>query len=1057
MRKSILSAIVALASVFVRGAHVDPALLGSLVDLTTDDASKVAYNPSSGWDGSPEKLFDNDSNTLVKRWTVPYDIAYTFDAATVVNSYRLTVQKDPSNRAPGVWTFCGSNDFDGDFTTATWVELDSQTTTGWTVNESRIYFFDNTTAYKTYAIRVTSNANPNNNSVILQELELFNATVKIDVTGNPAEFGDFSYEPEYALPGASVTMSSFEGTWNNQIGTVSTTCSGYRLYTRNFSGDWTFWQEGAGTEATFTMPSAQVKVEWQFETTYPTGENAVYVSTTGNDADTGISSDHAFATITHALAALGHAGGRVYLADGTYCESTLNDDIAVSNAVEIVGLSADASKVTVKPADKNHRAFVLNHPKAILRRLTIDAGLSANNNTTSGDNARGGCVYLTDGEILDCIVTGTFNRNGGAYGSVYMDGGHVARCHFTGCYMRGAGLCVYANGGLIEDCLFSGNAWTGNNDGTFMVELAGPATLLNCTVADNHMRAASGVKATHANSRVINCIIAGNTSLNDLTGYVYGGHGECFVNCLTDLEIPSSSGCLVAENVGFVDSANGDFRITVSSPAFEAGMDRTGYSTSSTDKDGNTRVVGTAVDIGCYENKQDEFVCAFSATASGKITPVTASFAAVVFKAPEGSLEYVWDFGDGETETVVNSATVQHIYRTGGTFTVTLTVSGSGESASKTEVSFFKFSPPVIYTSPDNANAAEPYDTEATAASKLATAVEFAEDGAKIVMLPGLYCQGRNDSVKVEKAISILGSTGRPTDVIVSNTVFNSDLRVMQLHNEHALVAGLTMSNGRTGANNGHGATLFFNNGGGTVSNCIIRSGIAGGWASWAGGVSINNGLLTHSIVTGSFTTCPQQNANASWSALAVYLNGTNARMENCLVTDVTAVEVERTGNGEATCMGPLVAVNKGRLANCTVAVDYQHRDGTSTQSGFSFDGGAAIYCASGASVVNCVATGFKRDGGAVVPFGGAGTFTSCAGDAAVDGVDSIVGTPAAFFMDASNGKYHPRVGGPLMNAGTDVALASSTDIQGHPRVVGKAIDIGCYEQNLAGMTIILR
>ena len=435
MRKSILSAIVALASVFVRGAHVDPALLGSRVDLTTDDASKVAYNPSSGWDGSPEKLFDNDSNTLVKRWTVPYDIAYTFDAATVVNSYRLTVQKDPSNRAPGVWTFCGSNDFDGDFTTATWVELDSQTTTGWTVNESRIYFFDNTTAYKTYAIRVTSNANPNNNSVILQELELFNATVKIDVTGNPAEFGDFSYEPEYALPGASVTMSSFEGTWNNQIGTVSTTCSGYRLYTRNFSGDWTFWQEGAGTEATFTMPSAQVKVEWQFETTYPTGENAVYVSTTGNDADTGISSDHAFATITHALAALGHAGGRVYLADGTYCESTLNDDIAVSNAVEIVGLSADASKVTVKPADKNHRAFVLNHPKAILRRLTIDAGLSANNNTTSGDNARGGCVYLTDGEILDCIVTGTFNRNGGAYGSVYMDGGHVARCHFTGCYM----------------------------------------------------------------------------------------------------------------------------------------------------------------------------------------------------------------------------------------------------------------------------------------------------------------------------------------------------------------------------------------------------------------------------------------------------------------------------------------------------------------------------------------------------------------------------------------------------------------------------------------------
>ena len=125
MRKSIISALVALASAFVRGAHVDPAMLGELTDLTTADASRVAYNPASGWDGTPDKLFDNNSNTLVKRWNVPYDIAYTFDAATVVNSYRLTVQKDPSNRAPGVWTFCGSNDFDGDFTTATWVELDS--------------------------------------------------------------------------------------------------------------------------------------------------------------------------------------------------------------------------------------------------------------------------------------------------------------------------------------------------------------------------------------------------------------------------------------------------------------------------------------------------------------------------------------------------------------------------------------------------------------------------------------------------------------------------------------------------------------------------------------------------------------------------------------------------------------------------------------------------------------------------------------------------------------------------------------------------------------------
>jgi PKD repeat protein len=55
---------------------------------------------------------------------------------------------------------------------------------------------------------------------------------------------------------------------------------------------------------------------------------------------------------------------------------------------------------------------------------------------------------------------------------------------------------------------------------------------------------------------------------------------------------------------------------------------------------------------------------------------------------PEGEIanaEFRWDFGDGNTEQTVGSATVKHTYGAGGTFSVTLTVTGEdGISSSKT-------------------------------------------------------------------------------------------------------------------------------------------------------------------------------------------------------------------------------------------------------------------------------------------------------------------------------------------------------------------------------------
>lgn len=1054
MKYTLSITIATVAAVSLHAASVDPASLGTLVDLATYDASRISANPSDGWVDrqTPLNAFNGNYSDRTSRYHHPYTVAYTFPSAVVVNSYCVASEADAVNRAPGEWKFRGSNDFDGsNFDSATWAELDSQSgETGWSNGERRYYVCGNSTAYKTYALTVTDNSKGDKGSALFSELDLFYAGCEVSVVGNPGNYGDTDYSTAKEPYGSSVSRSTFSGEWVDAQGTISVKCSGYRLFTSDNGADWTLWQSGTGSTVEFVAPRSLVKVEWLYAVTRLVEETAVYVSPTGSDSNAGDTPSSAFATISHAVSELGENGGIVYLADGTYSEPNLaENEIVLSTPVKIIGMSGDPSKVTVKPKNVNCRVFSMTHSESQLRYITV-SGLGS---TTSTDNMEGVAVNMSAGEMLDCVVTGTFHRNGGSKGSVYMSGGHVARCHFKKCYVRGAGLCVYATGGIIEDCLFSGNAWEGNNDGTFMVDLEGPATLLNCTVTDNHMRADSGVKAGTANSRVINCIIYGNTSLNSLTGHVWGGNASCFVNCVTEIEIPGAVNC-ITENPDFVNPNDGDYRITCASPAFDAGSERPAASISTTDKDGRQRVVGNGVDIGCFEHQQETFECAFEYSLAKLTAPVEVSFTAHVVNPGEGAVEYTWLFGDESTDYKVDNPSASHVYTTGGTFDVTLRVTAGGATVERIKAGTLHISPAVLYVSPENASAAEPYDTAEKAAPNLATAVAYAEDGAEVLMLPGKYEQ--QNVVKIEKAIRVLGSTGRPSDVIMTNTVHNSDRRVLEMHNSRALVAGVTLTDGRSFSNNGHGGTLFFNNGGGTVSNCIIRSGSASGWASYAGAVGMNNGLLTHCTITGSFSSDPAANGNSSEAGLVVYMNGVNARMENCLIRDVSANMQMAAQTESSKCIGPLVGVRRGLVANCTIAVSFvQDLDVPSTMT---FDGGSALYVSTSAYAYNCVATGFRRADGTSVPFSGSTKFYGCAGDAAVDGINAIVGTPESFYENPAAGKYRPLGGGPLVNAGTAVALSASTDLDGNPRILKDIIDIGCYErQPLKGLSIHLR
>ncbi|MEE8524300.1 MAG: choice-of-anchor Q domain-containing protein, partial [Thermoanaerobaculia bacterium] len=59
--------------------------------------------------------------------------------------------------------------------------------------------------------------------------------------------------------------------------------------------------------------------------------------------------------------------------------------------------------------------------------------------------------------------------------------------------------------------------------------------------------------------------------------------------------------------------------------------------------------------------------------------------------------------------------------------------------------------------------------------------------------------------------------------------------------------------------------------------------------------------------------------------------------------------------------------------------------------------------------------------------------------------IESFTTVPGALFVDLAGGDYHPRDGSPLLDAGETLAEVP-TDLEGTPRPLGTAYDVGSYE-----------
>ena len=372
--------------------------------------------------------------------------------------------------------------------------------------------------------------------------------------------------------------------------------------------------------------------------------------------------------------------------------------------------------------------------------------------------------------------------------------------------------------------------------------------------------------------------------------------------------------------------------------------------------------------------------------------------------------------------------------------------SGAEFSAVTTTKAFMTMWNKDMYVNAESTNAIAPYSTPETAAKTIGDTLKYATSGAKIYVQPGVY--PISTPLNVTNAISIIGMTGNPSDVVVSNTIetgyYKQNQRVVRLAHPEAFVANLTMIKGE-GYSGNQGGNFYISVNGGTISNCVSEAGYTRDNAEGSGGY-LDGGLVTHTIFRKNRT----NSGSADWSPnrSGVLRMNNSAKVENCLFEEnhqyvsVVLIRVE----GKSVFRNNTIVNNSLSLTNenCTIW--------------------SSLLIGSGATVENNIiaATTNKVDGASAIVTGSRALFKNGALDYKLEEdtlpADTIVGTPEEFFTDYAAGNYRPKTGGVLINKGVNYEGMPLYDLSGTKlRLIGSRVDIGCYEGFGAGTLLMIK
>ena len=320
----------------------------------------------------------------------------------------------------------------------------------------------------------------------------------------------------------------------------------------------------------------------------------------------------------------------------------------------------------------------------------------------------------------------------------------------------------------------------------------------------------------------------------------------------------------------------------------------------------------------------------------------------------------------------------------------------------------------VHYVDLNCTNPVAPYTDWSTAATNIQNAISSAGPGDLVLLTNGLYQYGgvSGNRVYVWNNITVQSVNGPAFTIIQGyqdpgTTNGPNAVRCVYLDNGTTL-SGFTLTNG---------ATQKFGYGGGVYcssTNCLVTNCVIIGNAAYDGGGGAYQGTLVNCTLIGN--SAPPLNLGSGGGAyqsclinclltgnFAGYTSGgaANSTLINCtVVSNVAAAYSGSVGN----CV----------LKNCIVYYNFSYYTNDDANPGYAF--------------TNCCVS-FPTNG--------------------LSGGNNFTNPPA--FVNLATGDYHLGPASPCVNVGNNSFVASSTDLDGNPRIVGGIVDIGAYENQFAG------
>ncbi len=346
-----------------------------------------------------------------------------------------------------------------------------------------------------------------------------------------------------------------------------------------------------------------------------------YVSTDGNDANSGGTPEAAKKTIAAAVAAVNPVAPSrpctVHVATGLY---PITKPIVVTNAIAILGDNPDPSRVVVSNTviggwGAMNRIFTIDHAGAFVANLTMQNG-----NVNGSDHGGNFNVGSAGGIVSNCVVEAG-KSNGNLYGAgARLSGGLVTHTVFrkNNCG-SGMGNWQGQHGGVLElygssraeNCLFVDNP----PSGTVYLSLIGDSAVMrNCTIADTglsktneYCKVFTAIRINSSKATVLNTVIAGVTNKIDGAACPPTGSGVAnFLNGAFDGDVTGLPEGTVTGTAAefFKDYENGDYTPSFSGPLANVGDEYEGM--AAVDLAGKKRKAGNHIDIGCYECQKEK-------------------------------------------------------------------------------------------------------------------------------------------------------------------------------------------------------------------------------------------------------------------------------------------------------------------------------------------------------------------------------------------------------------------------------------------------------------------